>query len=97
MPKRHPDWPRIKRAHQAKFPRCWNCGLVHDCQVHHLLPFHLFPNLELDPTNLLTLGESIGRNCHLQVGHLGDWQDYNESLVLRFDVHLDRATSPLWP
>ena len=45
-------------------------------EVHHVRPFHLFPNLELDPANLLTLCET-GGNCHIMIGHLKNWKSYN--------------------
>ncbi len=47
--------------------------------AHHVKPFHLFPNLELDHENLVTLCESkkYGVNCHLWFGHLGNFKLYN--------------------
>jgi hypothetical protein len=49
-------------------------------QVHHILPFHLNPQLELDPSNLITL--CMGKlECHLIIGHGGDYKDYNPSVV----------------
>jgi hypothetical protein len=47
-------------------------------QVHHIKPFHLHPNLELDPGNLITLCEARGRDHHLLLGHLDAWDSYNE-------------------
>jgi hypothetical protein len=44
--------------------------------VHHIHPFHLYPNLELEPSNLLTLCET-GGNCHIMLGHLKNWKSYN--------------------
>jgi hypothetical protein len=46
-------------------------------QVHHIKPFHLHPNLELDPRNLITLCELPGRDHHLLIGHLDEWESYN--------------------
>ncbi|GCE16544.1 HNH endonuclease [Dictyobacter kobayashii] len=46
-------------------------------QVHHIKPFHLYPELELDPNNLITLCEIRGRTHHLLIGHLDDWESYN--------------------
>ncbi|GCE29115.1 hypothetical protein KDA_45990 [Dictyobacter alpinus] len=45
--------------------------------MHHIKPFHLYPELELDPGNLITLCEIKGRTHHLLIGHLDDWQSYN--------------------
>jgi 5-methylcytosine-specific restriction endonuclease McrA len=49
-------------------------------QVHHVKPFHLHPHLELDPRNLITLCEARGRDHHLLLGHLGEWQSHNENI-----------------
>jgi hypothetical protein len=48
-----------------------------DVQVHHVRPFHLRPELELDPDNLISLCMAEGRHCHLAVGHGGDFKAYN--------------------
>ncbi len=42
-----------------------------------LWQFHLHPNLELDPRNLITLCELPGRDHHLLIGHLDEWESYN--------------------
>ena len=51
--------------------------------AHHIVPFHLAPDLELDPTNLLALCEAkrYGINCHLLVGHLGNFLRSNPFVV----------------
>lgn len=48
-------------------------------RVHHVVPFHVDPSRELDPSNLMTLCEAkkYGINCHLLVGHLGNWRRWN--------------------
>ncbi len=48
-------------------------------EVHHIQPFHIRPDLELDPSNLLTLCEAkrYGVNCHLAWGHAGDYRAVN--------------------
>jgi len=50
--------------------------------VHHVVPFHLAPDLELEPGNLLTLCESkkYGINCHQLIGHLGNYRRWNPSV-----------------
>lgn len=47
--------------------------------MHHIEPFHVAPELELDPANLITLCESKrnGVTCHLWFGHLGDYRSIN--------------------
>jgi 5-methylcytosine-specific restriction enzyme A len=50
--------------------------------VHHIKPFHLFPDLELSFANLITLGEACPTgNHHLLFGHLGYWSSWNEDVV----------------
>lgn len=66
-------------------PACMACGhRGRGLQVHHIKPFHLHPNLELDPNNLITLCEIKGREHHLLLGHLDDWESYNPNV--RADV-----------
>ena len=78
--KRSPEWGKIRKAHLAKFPTCAACGGKTKITVHHMKPFHLHPELELDPTNLITLCEgNKDINCHLVEGHY--W-----SFAKRFNV-----------
>lgn len=82
--KRSSRWPQVEREHRLREPACVACGHKSKVQVHHIKPFHLHPDLELDPRNLITLCEARGRNHHLLLGHLGDWKSYNEHI--RHDI-----------
>ena len=76
---RSSKWPRVRKEHIEKYPACALCGSKELVEVHHKKPFHLFPELELDPKNLITLCES-GKNgivCHRAIGHLGNYRSYN--------------------
>src|SRR5258708_4754189 len=56
--KRSSEWPRVEKEHRLHEPACVACGYQGPgIQVHHVRPFHLHPNLELDPRNLITLCE----------------------------------------
>lgn len=80
---RSPQWRGVRERHLEKEPVCQVCGGKKRLNVHHIKPFHLFPNLELDPANLITLCEKSkidGINCHFLFGHLGDWQAWNPSV-----------------
>lgn len=79
--KRSPRWPALRRHFLLAHPVCAWCGAKSDLEVHHVQPFHFFPERELDPKNLVTLCESLGWNCHLTVGHLGDWKKWNPGLL----------------
>lgn len=73
---RSPEWPKVRAKHLRLHPTCRACGGTHKLQVHHRLPFHRHPELELDPTNLVTLcGEP--RPCHLWLGHLDSYDSWN--------------------
>jgi 5-methylcytosine-specific restriction enzyme A len=74
---RSDGWPAVRRAHILKESRCMACGGVTHLEVHHLWPFHLYPERELDPTNLITLCEQPGRFCHLVFGHYYDFKKFN--------------------
>lgn len=77
--RRSPLWPRVEKSHLAQFPKCAVCGSTKRVQVHHKKPFHLYPDKELDPDNLITLCEPIKRSlkCHLIFGHIGDFHLFN--------------------
>jgi 5-methylcytosine-specific restriction enzyme A len=75
--KRSDKWPSVRKAHLQKYPRCQGCGETEKLQVHHKKPFHLHPELELDPSNLITLCEAPGRDCHLHLGHLLSFKSFN--------------------
>lgn len=76
---RSPHWHAVEEAHLRLEPFCKYCGGTASLQVHHVLPFHLDPSRELDPTNLITLCENsqLGVECHLHIGHLGNWKTFN--------------------
>lgn len=78
---RSPEWGRVAREHLLREPECVACGYRgRKLQVHHIKPFHLHPQLELDPDNLITLCEARGREHHLLLGHLDAWDSYNEHI-----------------
>ena len=80
---RSDKWPEVRKTYLSNHGSCAACGGDVKLEVHHMRPFHLHPELELDPTNFLTLCESgnNGINCHLGVGHLGDFKSFNVNVV----------------
>jgi hypothetical protein len=80
--KRNPKWPTVRKYHLKANPACAVCGGKEVLEVHHKLPFHLNPTLELDPDNLITLCESKknGVTCHLFFGHCGDYKSFNKNV-----------------
>jgi 5-methylcytosine-specific restriction protein A len=82
--KRSSLWSKARKDFLAKNPNCAVCGASKGkLEVHHIKPFHLHPELELDPTNFITLCENKndGVNCHLLFGHLGSFKSLNENVV----------------
>lgn len=78
--KRSSQWPKVRLAHLKKEPVCQACGSKLKLEVHHILPFHLFPAKELDPANLITLCEGDVVNCHILFGHLRLWESHNPAV-----------------
>lgn len=74
---RSSQWIRVKREHLVRENRCQWCGGIEDLRVHHIMPVHLYPELELDEKNLITL---CGDGCHLEKGHNGDWRKWNKEV-----------------
>lgn len=52
---RSSEWPRIEREHLKLQPRCAACARSTRLQVHHIKPFYIYHELELDLSNLITL------------------------------------------
>ena len=75
---RSPRWKAVRNAHIAKNPECAICGRKEGLEVHHIIPFHINPDLELESSNLITL---CGKYCHFVFGHLMNWQSWNENIV----------------
>jgi 5-methylcytosine-specific restriction protein A len=80
---RSPKWRKVRKDHLAIFPYCSICGGEEKVEVHHIQSFATHPELELDPHNLITLCESkhLGINCHLFVGHLGNFENINPNVI----------------
>lgn len=77
---RSPLWNKVRAEHLKKFPFCAVCGKSDELNVHHRLPFHKYPELELRPDNLITLCEAPGREHHLNFGHLGSYLSFNSEV-----------------
>lgn len=76
---RSPKWPHVEKLHLKLEPTCAACGSTKKLNVHHKKPFHLFPQLELDLNNLITL--CMDKQCHIKIGHGGDFKSYNPDVA----------------
>lgn len=81
--RRSGKWPTVRKNFLLLNPRCAVCDGSRNLEVHHKKPFHVEPALELIFSNLITLCESkkSGINCHLFVGHLGNFKNINPNVV----------------
>lgn len=79
LSKRSSHWPTIREHFLKSNPECAACGCKEKLQVHHIRPFHIYPSLELDMSNLITLCEAE-RECHLRIGHNSSWRNENENV-----------------
>lgn len=80
MRERSPHWPAVEKAHLRIEPVCQACGTSNDLNVHHIKPYHLYPQFELDSNNLITLCMSENK-CHILLGHGNDFKEYNPNVV----------------
>lgn len=74
--KRSSGWTKIRNEALKNNPRCTACGTSDNLEVHHIVPYHIDPSLELDINNLLTLC----RNHHYTFGHFCDWTSWNKDV-----------------
>lgn len=77
---RSSKWKAVRNNFIKEHGCCAVCGKTENLVVHHKQPFHLFPEKELDPTNLVTLCENDILNCHYVIGHLMEWTRYNPDI-----------------
>jgi 5-methylcytosine-specific restriction endonuclease McrA len=55
---------------------CAACHASKNLEVHHIIPFNLRPDLELNYDNLMVLC----KHCHLTFGHYNDYRFYNANV-----------------
>lgn len=68
------SWPRVRREFLADHDCCEACGRRRGLEVHHEIPFHEHPELELEKSNLVVL---CAEPCHFVFGHLLNWKKSN--------------------
>ena len=67
---RSPRWPAVSRAF-LRGASCIACGQREGLTAHHVIPFHVRPDLELDERNLVPL---CSDRCHIVFGHFNDFR-----------------------
>ena len=86
---RSSHWDEVRDSFLANNNSCAACGSKNNLQVHHIKPFHLFPEEELNLNNLITLCEGKNNKCHLNIGHHGNWKNNNPDVVNEAKKFLD--------
>ena len=75
---RSSSWSKV-RADFLKVQKCCQaCLSRRGLEVHHIIPFSVDPTKELDCENLIVLCHY----CHFVVGHLCNWNNVNNFVVL---------------
>lgn len=76
--KRSPRWRGVRNANIKKNCEC--CGkkgtLLKPLNLHHILPYHISPEDELNPKNFLT----ACRSCHYLLCHLRNWKSWDSEI-----------------
>lgn len=92
---RSPEWTKVRKDFVKAHPVCEICGTAKDIQVHHVKPFHLYPALELEPSNLVTvcISKYWGFNCHFSCAHGGNFRWENPWVKEDIEI-LHRIASP---
>lgn len=74
---RSSKWRRTREIHLYANGCCIACNTKEKLEVHHIIPFAVDKELELDHSNLVTLCST----CHLVFGHLRDYETYNHNVL----------------
>ncbi len=88
---RSSQWRTVRREYLKLHPYCEISGKTKRIEVHHKLPVHLFPKMELSLENLITLNKKY----HLVFGHLGNYRSYNPDIAKDAPIWYDKINNRL--
>lgn len=76
---RSPKWSKVRKEFLSKPENktCNCCNSRNKLEVHHIIPFGVSPELELDLKNII----SLCKYCHLIIGHFGNFKLYNPCVL----------------
>ncbi len=102
---RSPKWPEFRQTILKAQPWCSACGRTDAIEVHHIQPFHIQPQMELQTTNVIVLCEGDVMHCHYMLGHRGwSWKDFDPNCVefvglvrQHLDKLVDSHRGPVFP
>ena len=60
---RSPHWHTVRKHYLEQHNKCAACGRTEHLQVHHIEPFHLHPDKELDINNMPPEWKSCEAQC----------------------------------
>lgn len=95
-------WSKIRDEFVTDHPVCAACNTKTSLNVHHIIPFAVRPDLELDKSNLITLC----REHHFKIGHDPDgpwkpakpaWTRYNPNVREHSAKQLELLGHPIPP
>jgi 5-methylcytosine-specific restriction protein A len=71
---RSPRWASFRREHIKD--KCEVCRKGHFLELHHIKPYHLFPEEETNSDNVVT----VCRSCHFSWCHFFSWKKFNSQI-----------------
>jgi len=74
-------WSKFEKNYVKSNSVCLACGATTSLEVHHKIPYAMRPDLEFEPTNLVTLCMSTNK-CHFRLGHGSYWSAFTPSINL---------------
>ena len=80
---------KTMRAYKKQHPKCAWCSRQDGVAVHHKIPVSIKPTKAADLDNLISLCHHK-RDCHLIVGHKGNWKHYEKQLdqIIAISEHI---------
>lgn len=79
---RSPKWSKFRDKCVKEHPFCAACNGTKELQAHHIKPFHIYPELELEKKNIIILCMAPSHYCHFVLGHAFRWDDWNPKVEL---------------
>ena len=73
---RSSGWSTLSRRIIAEVGECEATGSKKNLEAHHIIPFHLRPDLELVRSNIIVLNKWI----HFFLAHFGYYGSWNENI-----------------
>jgi len=74
---RSPQWSGVRNKYIKQNPICAVCGRTKKLEIHHIIPYHVLKEFELEESNLITLC----REHHYFIGHLNSWYSWNKDVA----------------